>query len=306
MRAIDAFGALLGLFGKEGSGVSYMGNSKQGISSPFLTCKTKKVSKVDTKFGNFDTVFVQGANPLNQMPNTLRVKEEMEKVKNLIYFGLYENQTSQEANLVIPAKTFLEKEDVRTSYGTNAILFMPQQKSSEIGISEYELTKYLCETFAIPIQSEQEYLAHFASYAQEDEDGLFEVKGRDEIAYSQGFSTDDEEFVFLDEIDIDSDESEGLFLLTCKSAKSLNSQFKTDDKVYLHPSLGFAQDEEIELSSAYGTFRLHVSHDERLREDCVLIYSGTDGVNRLTGSQRSYEGNSAVFQENRVHIKRVV
>ncbi len=303
MRAIDAFGVLFGLFGKEGCGVSYLGSSKRGINSPFmLTCKAKKVSKVDTKFGDFDTVFIQGSNPANQMPNTPRVVEELQKVNNIIYFGLYENETSKMADLIIPAKTFLEKNDIRTSYSTHYMYEMPRQKVSEIGISEYELTKYLCDTFEISLKSEEEYIAHFRSFSAKNEEDLLKVKGREQISYENGFTTDDDEFLFLEELDSDRDESDELYLLTCKSATSLNSQFKTTDKVYLHPSLGYAENQFIEVSSVSGTLRLHVGLDERLRKDCVLIYSGTNGVNNLTTSKRSYEGNSAVFQQNKVKV----
>jgi anaerobic selenocysteine-containing dehydrogenase len=303
MRSIDAFGALLGLFGKEGCGVSYLGSSRAGIESPF-TCKAKKVSKVDTKFGDFESVFIQGSNPVNQMPNSSRVIQELKKVKNLIYFGLYENQTSEMADLVIPAKTFLEKADIRTSYATHYMYEMPQQKKSSIGLSEYELSKSLCDAFDIKLKCEEYYIEHFKSFAQENKEGFLEVKGRDEISYINGFTTDDKEFLFLDEIDSDSDESDELYLLTCKSPTSLNSQFKIDDKVYLHPVLGFEENQIVEISSISGTIRLHVSLDERLRKDCVLIYSGTNGVNYLTTSKKSYEGNSAVFQQNRVKLSR--
>jgi len=57
MRAIDAFGVNLGLFHREGCGVSYLGNSKDGIISPFNT-KATRVSKVDTRFEEFKTVFI--------------------------------------------------------------------------------------------------------------------------------------------------------------------------------------------------------------------------------------------------------
>ncbi|MDD2356697.1 MAG: molybdopterin-dependent oxidoreductase [Thiovulaceae bacterium] len=302
MRAIDAFGVLFGLFGKEGCGVSYLGFSKRGIDSPFILCEAKKVSKVDTKFGNFDTVFIQGSNPLNQMPNTSRVVEELQKVENIIYFGLYENQTSQMADLIIPAKTFLEKNDIRTSYSTHYMYEMPRQKVSEIGISEYELTKYLCDAFDVSLKNEEDYIAHFRSCAVKNEEGLLEVKGREKIAYENGFTTDNGKFLFLDELDSDRNESDELYLLTCKSATSLNSQFKTVQKVYLHPSLGYEENQLVEVSSSSGTVLLHVAFDERLREDCVLIYSGTNGVNMLTTSKKSYEGNSAVFQENKVKV----
>ncbi|MBU0631875.1 molybdopterin-dependent oxidoreductase [bacterium] len=301
MRAIDSFAALLGLFGKEGCGVSYLGASRAGIDSPF-TVKAKKVSKVDTKFGDFDTVFIQGTNPLNQMPDTARVKAELEKVENLIYFGLYENQTSKMADLVIPAKTFLEKNDIRSYYGTHYMSLMPKLKESTIGISEYELARILCDEFGIELKKEDEYIDHFKSLSHEDEDGLLKIKGRSEISYEDGFSTDDGEFAFLDTVDVDFNMRDDFFLITCKSPSSLNSQFKIDDKVYVNSSLGYIEGQMLEVVSKTGSVTLHVGLDNRLRADCVLIYSGTNGVNNLTTCKRSYEGNSAVFQENKVKL----
>jgi len=316
MRAIDAFGAALGLFGKEGCGVAYLGSSKAGVETPFTT-KAKRVSKVDTAFDEFKTVFIQGANPLSQMPDSLRVTNAIRHTQNVIYFGLYENETSQRADLVIPAKTFLEKEDVRTSYSHNAMLPMPKQHESEIGISEYSLAAYLCDAYDIPIQSESQYIAHFKSFSTLHSDGSFRVKEREEIPYKNGFDTDDGEFLFLEEIEVDKGAnkivltknrnkkrkvSKELHLITPKSSKSLNSQFKRESEVFLHSALGFKEGIEINLNSSVGSVVLRVKHDDSLRQDCVLIYSGTPGVNNLTSALHSYEGKSAVFQENKITI----
>jgi len=116
MHAIDSLASTLGLFGQEGCGVSYLGNSKLGFDNPF-SVECKRVPKATTNFSNFDTVLVQGGNPAASMPDSNRVKKELEDVENLIYFGLHENETSQLAKIVIPAKNFFEKEDVRLSYG---------------------------------------------------------------------------------------------------------------------------------------------------------------------------------------------
>ena len=37
VRAIDGFAALLGLFGKPGCGVSFLGSSKEGLNLPFIS-----------------------------------------------------------------------------------------------------------------------------------------------------------------------------------------------------------------------------------------------------------------------------
>ncbi|WP_324170699.1 molybdopterin-dependent oxidoreductase [Sulfurimonas sp.] len=303
IRAIDAFGVMLGLFGKEGSGVAYLGSSKEKITSPFFT-DAKRVSKVDTEFSDFETVFIQGANPLSQMPDSFRVKKSISKTKNVIYFGLYENETSQIADLIIPAKSFLYKDDVRTSYSHNSINFMPKQKETNVGISEYDLSSYFCTIYNIKLESEEFYINYFKSFAQEGEDGLYEVKGREKIPYKDGFDTEDSKFLFLDEVDCDIPKSTKLHLITSKSPLSLNSQFHRDNSVYLHSSLGFVENEKVFISSVSGSVELRVKVEDDLREDCVLIFSGTKGVNNLTSSKHSYEGKNAIYQENRVEVNR--
>jgi len=304
MRAIDAFAVMLGLFGKEGSGVSYLGASRENIRSPFNT-KSKKVSKVNTEFSNFKTVFIQGANPLSQMPDSLRVKESMGKVENVVYFGLYENETSECADLVIPAKSFLHKNDIRTSYSHDTMSLMPKVKDSEYGVSEYDLSAYLCREFDITIESEEFYIEHFKNFSVKKIDGLLHVENIDEIPYQDGFDTDDGEFKFLEELDSKIDDSEAMYLITPKSAMSLNSQFNREDCVYLHSSLGFSEEEFVTITSVAGSVKLKVKHNDDLRSDCVLIYSGTKGVNNLTSSKHSLDGKSAVYQNNMVEVIRV-
>jgi len=304
MRAIDAFAVSLGLFAKEGSGVAYLGNSKEGTESPFTT-KAKRVSKVNTKFDEFETVFIQGANPLSQMPDTLRVRNALEKTANIIYFGLYENETSEIADLVIPAKNFLEKNDIRTSYSHNGLLMMHRQIDSDIGISEYDLAQYLCQKFEIELKSEEEYLQHYKNFGVTQIDGSVVVEGRAEQPYKDGFDTDDGEFVFLEEFETQQNSNEDEFyLITPKSPTSLNSQFNRAQEVYLHPSLGYQNGDKLEISSENGSVVMKVKNSEDLRDDTLMIFSGTKGVNNLTTSKHSYEGKNAVFQENRVKIKR--
>ena len=303
MRAIDAFAVMLGLFGKEGCGVSYLGSSRAEIVMPFNQ-KAKKISKVDTEFADFKTVFIQGANPLSQMPNSLRVKESIAKVQNIVYFGLYENETSKISDLVIPAKSFLYKNDIRTSYSNNVMSFMPKVANSDIGISEYDLSAYLCREFDIELESEEFYIKYFKNFAVQQIDGSWYVENREDIPYKDGFDTKTKEFLFLDELDSKIDEDDRFHLITCKSQASLNSQFNPEKSVYLNRCLGYKEGEMVTVSSVDGSVELMVKHCDDLREDCVLIYSGTRGVNNLTTSKHALYAKSAIFQENRVEINR--
>jgi anaerobic selenocysteine-containing dehydrogenase len=291
MRSIDAFGVLLG----KKCGVNFLGNSTEGISSPFHQ-KAPRVWVGNIDFSAFDLVFIQGMNPLAQMPDTNRVEESMSQVKEVVYFGLYENESSKRADLIIPAKSFLEKNDIRSSYGSNDLLKMPCQYKSDTGISEYELTSYLCDAFDIELKSEAEYLEYFESH-------LLHVKGRKDAPYEEGFDTDDGEFLFIDELDFALNLKRDLFLITCKSAKSLNSQFHRESNVYVNASMGYLEGQKIRIVSKSGMLELDVKFNENLRHDCVLIYSGTPGVNRLTSSKLSYDGFNAAYQENKVKVE---
>ena len=43
--------------------------------------------------------------------------------------------------------------------------------------------------------------------------------------------------------------------------------------------------------------------DDTLREDSMLIYSGTHGVNHLTPDILSQEGDSAIYQDVKVQVE---
>ena len=303
MRAIDGFGALLGLFGKEGCGVSYLGSSLEGVVLPFDSRAKHYENVANTPFEEYELVFIQGANPAAQMPNTARVLDSLSKAGETVYFGLYENETSELADLVIPAKSFLGKEDVRSSYGSDYIQYAPMLRMEEEGIGEYELAARLCNAFGIAIESEERCIETIMASAEPAEPGYFKVKGRSQPPYGDGFATDDGEFVFLDEVDYDFNLEDGLFLVTSKSAKSLNSQFKREGAVYMHPDLGFEEGARVRISSAVGSVELDVALDERIRRDCVLIYSGTPGVNYVTSSRLSDEGECAIYQNEKIKVE---
>ena len=322
LHAIDSFAALLGLFGKEGCGVHYLGDSKLGFDNPFeVTCKT--VSKVVTNFSEFDTVLVQGGNPAESMPDSIRVQEELDKVENLIYFGLYENETSKRAKIVIPAKNFFEKKDVRLSYGHQYIEKMNKLVDSEIGISEYDFTKYLFDAFNLEgLESEEAYINRWLEQCEE-EDGQYISPAYEAIPYEEGFGKDaDDEFEFIEDYDDDFINTksltkvrtskknkltdEKLWLLSPKSNKSLSTQFKRDNKVMLHPNLGYSTGDKVKLVSSVGDLELEVIVNEDIRENCVAVTSNTIGLNRLTPSLVSDEGESACYQEIKVEIERVV
>ncbi len=303
VRAIDAFGAILGLFGKKGCGVSFLGSSLESLALPFISMR-KTVPKPTIDFSKYKTVLIQGANPLQQMPNSTKVREAFSQTEFKIYFGLYENETSRCCDLILPAQTFLEKNDVRASYGDFSLQKMVKLRESEIGISEYSLARILCDRLHLLIPDEEECLEMLYSQIQ-TMDGVEMKMIRPVIPYSDGFATDSGEFEFMDEVDLGLTNEEGFFLITAKSARSLNSQFHLEEGIFMHPESGFMEGETVKVSNKVGSICVIVHHDARLRNDCALMYAGARDVNVITPSLMSYEGENAVYQEYKIKVEKL-
>ncbi len=305
LRAIDSFAAMLGQFGKEGCGVSYLSNSAYGFTNPFVS-KALNVVKPTVNFGDYESVFIQSANPCAQMPESNRVIEGLKKSNVVVYFGLYENESSKIANLVIPAKTFLEKEDIRLSYGSEFVGQMPKVIESDIGISEYALTKFLVNSFGFePLKDEKEYIQEILDSNTTKVGGYLQSSNYNEIPYSNGFYTENKKFLFIEDIEDEKfEEEEGYFLVTSKPRNSINSQFERDHYLYIAKDMGYEDGECVKVSSAYGMVELIVKISDDIRGDCVKICSGAKGLNFLTPGQKSNEGDSAVFQEVKVKLEK--
>lgn len=303
LRSIDSFAALLGQFGREGCGVGFIADSAYGFESPFKV-KLKTVPLPTVDFGKFDLVFIQGGNPVNQMPCTPKVKEGLEKAKFVVYFGLHENETSKMADLILPAKSFLEKEDLKLSYGHEYIGDMPRITECDFGISEYELTAKLNQEFDFaPLKSEKEYIDSVKNSNSMQRDGRLISKTYEEISYAKEFYTDSGKFEFMDEFYDEfkqEDLEEGFYLLSAKHNKSLNSQFSTEEFLHVPTCLNLKDNQKVKLSNGKYECEYVVKVDENLRDDCLLLYSGGKNANMLTPYAKSDEGECAVFQEVKV------
>ena len=316
--AIDSLSATLGLFGREGCGVSFLGNSRQGFKNPFRV-QTPTTPMATTPFERFETVLVQGGNPAESMPSSSRVIESLKRVKDLIYFGLYENETSRLARVVIPAKSFLEKDDLRLSYGHHYVTPMNRAIDSEIGISEYEFTYEIFKRLGFDgLESEESYLNYWKEQCKSEEEELL-LPDYEANPYSNGFGVDGgESFCFIDDFDDDFEDTRAFrkarklknkdeivteyWLLTPKQNHTLNTQFSRSNRIHIPPQTDIEEGDRVRVSSEYGEITLQAHIDKRLRFDCVLIPAGTIGVNYLTPPILSEEGDSACYQEVKVKL----
>jgi len=187
---------------------------------------------------DYETVFIQGANPLISFPNRnewLKLKE-----KTTVVFGKYMDETAKIAQLFIPTKDFYEKKDVRGSYFHEFVLVNKKAlNSKKEKISEYELSRYLMGEFYFKeIKKEDEYIKDILQADLEKiDDEIYRKRMFDIPPYINGFFTDNGRFKFL--IEKFNYTKKPFEIVTAKEFKALNSQFKRDKKVYVNPNSNF-------------------------------------------------------------------
>jgi anaerobic selenocysteine-containing dehydrogenase len=192
---------------------------------------------------------------------------------------------------------------------------------SEIGISEYVFTQRLFEAFDFDgLESEAFYLNAWLKQCREVE-GQYLSPSYEALPYEEGFGEESEdEFEFIEEYDDDfistkqftkvrtskknRDNDEKFWLLSPKSNKALNTQFDRSNKIQLHSDKGFKEGERVKVTSSYGEYEFIVKINDDIRKDCVVITNNTTGVNYLTPSLLSDEGDNACYQEVKVEIER--
>lgn len=289
IRAIDSYAGYIGLHNKDVGGVWYLSNSMAGYEQKFKTFSKNKVALPEVDFSKYDLVFIQGANPVVTAPNTKRVIEGL-KNRFVVYFGTSLNDTCEYADLIIPAKTFLEKKDVRLSYGheLKAITNLENKRVNN-RISEYELSTYLNKAFEFDALEDEETIIDYYANTTVDTNHIIE------------------DFEFIEDLDIENlyedKDDEEFYLITAKSKKTLNSQFGVDNNIYLNPSSGFNTGDEVMVSSQNGEAKFTVCLNEDIKNNCALVYSSNRNANYLSTHKSDEEAFSATFHEALLSIE---
>mgnify|MGYP001544574316 CR=1 FL=1 len=136
------------------------------------------------------------------------------------------------------------------------------------------------------------------------------------MPYSEGFGEDgNEKFSFIEGYNdnlinarkqSEKRSKDGTFwLISPKARGTINTQFKRVSTIGLNPLIGYKDGEKVKVSSEYGESIFEVECSKDLRSDVALITGNTIGVNFLTPSVISQEGESACYQEVKISIERV-
>jgi len=282
-RAIDSFAAFIGVHNKKAGGVWYLSDSSYGYEKQLVSNAKNKIPLPTVDFSKYKLVFIQGTNPVVTAPNTQKVIDGL-KNSFVIFFGTVLNETSKYADLIIPSSSFLTKKDLRLSYGHELKAVSNYTKpKDENTITEYELANLLNDKFGFEkLKSENEILDYYKNTEVEDKSYI-------------------EEFEFIEELEVDNlyekKEENQLYFLTAKAKNNLNSQFKVDNYLYVNPSLGFNDEDEVLLKSKYGQTKIKIKNSSDIKENCVLTYSGNKYANYVTPFLCDEEADSAIYQE---------
>jgi len=193
---------------------------------------------------------------------------------------------------------------------------------SAIGISEYDFTKYLFDAFNLAgLESEQYYIDAWLTQCKKQGE-QYVSPAYEEVPYAEGFGEDGEdEFEFIEDYDDDfintkrftkvrtskknKVEDERFWLLSPKTNKALNTQFKRNNQVQMHSDAGYIDGDKVVLISDNGELELEVILNDDVHTTCVVVTSNTIGLNVLTPAMVSNEGESACYQEVKVAVEKV-
>jgi hypothetical protein len=185
---------------------------------------------------------------------------------------------------------------------------------SDIGISEYDFTKRLFDLFGFAgLEDEIYYIDAWLKQCKKQGE-QYVSPAYEELPYKDGFGeAGDDEFEFIHTKRFtkvgtskkNKVEDESFWLLSSKANKALNTQFKRNNKVQIHPGSGYLEGEKVLLTSDFGELELEVVLNVDLRTNCVVVTSNTLGLNILTPSIVSEEGENACYQDVKIIIEKV-
>ena len=350
VRCIDALAAITGKIGKKGCGVNYAAKSL----SPYLNAvelKSREYIKAERnciagKLGDFldeaidppvRAIFVSAANPLNQTPDLKKTVAAFSKIGFKVVFDHFMTDTARFADIVIPAASVFEQEDIFATSMYSPFLNYSQKAVDppEDLMPEFEFYLRLASRMGIDnlgFSNSQDYLEkncapllnmfnlQFSSLQnscfciEKDriawEDKAFETPSKkielySEQALKKGLSPLP---VFVEPVK--GREDFPLRLLTCHTGESMHSQgfaFREDmPVVYLNrdtaQTYGIQDQSYVCVKGEKYKFKARVSVTDDICDSTVFIHQGwwhkNGAVNFLTKSLVSDMGGQAAYYDS--------
>lgn len=344
IHMINALAAITGNIGVSGGGVTqgfeeyqYFDNSHElnKLNRSHRKLPMPKIGEAVLKTKNppIKLIFLASGNPVNLNPNSLKVKEAFNNVDFVIMIDHFLNDTSDVADLFLPATTFLEEEDVIGSYGhswispVNPVIPPRGEVKSEFEI--FQLLSYRLGFLNKMAGSSSEWLEKLINPVLEQGISLKElqkgpVKMMSGIPYAdKKFETKSGFFEFIKDFNYHEngmDEEYPLYLLSTSPEDWVCSVIPESEmikgilNVKVHPltlKQNKISDKDIVfLESKISRIKVKIEQSEDVRKDFVLAHKGGwmrygKNINILTEDIISEQGNGTPYYETRVRLRKI-
>ncbi|MBI5380200.1 MAG: molybdopterin-dependent oxidoreductase [Nitrospirae bacterium] len=354
-RCVSALGAMTGNLGVAGGGVSFDHPSASSFDKKVFergippASRSRAIPKpiFGEALAALDdpparVAWFQGSNLVNQSQDTEGILKALSQVPFKVALEIYLTDTAKACDLVLPVSAFLEREDVRGSYGDRTVGYMPKvlEPMGEAR-SDLDIYQALAERLGFGRQmagDAEGWIRKLARPLEEQGIPLHALREKahavspllPEVPFAGGrFATPSGRYHFLALLRLPEEsevaagfslrnqESGGnLFLITPKGKPFQKSIILEEEdlgmpKAILHPQAvkGLRDGEEVDLVSSVGRLRVRVVLDVRMRPDTVWVdegghYGRGAGVNALAPSVLSWDGGGACFYETRVRLEK--
>ena len=339
VRLIDALAALSGNLGVAGGGVSTSffrrppfdwsmldaapASAGRHVLLPRLGDDILTVSDPPLKMG-----WIAGANPAATVPNTTGVKAALRTLEYLVVVDQFMTATAELAHLVLPCTTYLETDELVTTYGHTwlglARAAVPPEGEAR---SDAAILQALAERlgFGPALAGTPEAWMRRLLGPLADHGVTLETMRQGpqpnplvpSVPFAdRRFRTPSGRFEFLGEFAPPALLSQGLHLVATKTLRMLNSQILPEDlpaepTVVMHPErvsrLGLADGQCVRVVSTVGAVEARLAVDAAVRRDVVLfnpaLWRGDlSGVNQLRESWVTDLGESAAMHATAVRV----
>jgi anaerobic selenocysteine-containing dehydrogenase len=342
VRLIDALAALTGNFGLAGGGVSTSLHrrppfdlsaleaappcARRHVLFPRLGQDILATTGPPLRFGWF-----AGANPAATVPDSARVREAVRSLEYRVVVEQTLTATAELADLVLPCTTYLETDDLVTSYGHTwlglARAAVPPEGEAR---SDAAIFQGLAERLGFgpalagtPEAWMRRLLAPLAPHGVTLE--ALQAGARPNpllpaVPFAdRRFPTPSGRFEFLGAFAPAPRPEQGLHLVATKTLRMVNAQVLPEDlpaepTVAMHPQtaagLGLADGQRVRVASAVGQLDARLAADAAVRPDVVLLnpalWAGDlSGVNQLREARVTDLGESAAMHATAVTVSPV-
>ena len=344
-RMIDALAAVTGTIGISGGGVSQgfeeyeyfdfsveldeLGKSQRKIPMPKIGEAILNTDNPPIKL-----IFLASGNPVTLNPDSLKVKEGFDSADFVIMIDHFLNDTSDSADLFLPATTYLEEEDLIGSYGHSWVSpinpVIPPQGEVK---SEFEIFQLLAQKlgfFEEMSGSAKDWLKKLAAPILDQGINFEDLQNTPQrmipsskIPFSdRKFKTKSGRFEFIEEFSSQNMDiiDFPLKLLSTMTEDFVGSLIPESEmvngflEVHVHPEIlrekNLVDGDNALLESPVGNLVVKVKEDKEVRKDYILTYKGgwlkyNKCVNVLTQPMISEIGDGTPYYDTRVKINRM-